>query len=153
MQMLKKTFTLALAFAWTVAPAFADEGVVIGKALSDAMGHGVISAPVDPSLDGPKLVDDVTKELKLTHSGMPRLVSVDQGNLTIEFEAAEANTEIEAILPEAVVRRLAASAPAAVDALTSALIGGGALLVTGGVLGGLAASGKFDGDRVFSSIR
>ena len=151
--MLKKVMVLATLALWITSNAMAATS--IGRGLADSAGKGTIPGKIDPSLDAQGAVDQITDNVRLTNGARPTMVNVKDGALTIDFEGAGAGQEVEAFLPDELAKRLAGGAVIAGGSATAAYAGIGAVLVAGGVLGGLAAAGQFDGsdEHVFSPAR
>ncbi|MGH7900063.1 MAG: hypothetical protein ACREQQ_19060 [Candidatus Binatia bacterium] len=146
---------LALSFG-LAASTLGAEKTVVGSSIADEVGKGSINVPVNASLEPKTVAEDVQSNVELTNEAKPDLVEPDtvvEGSVRIDFSNAVPNSTVGAILPEDAARRVMAAA-AAGGIGTGAIVGLGAMAVTGGVLGGLAASGEFEsGQRPASTAR
>lgn len=130
-------------------PVRADE--IIGSGLANAQGHGEIRFNVetdDPDAFVSELRREVRLECEQTKVCGARVESIElkDGICTIDFGKAPDGQTITALLPDE-SRLRAGIVPAGAGGTTqAAYLGAGAIVVTGGVLGGLAAAGEFSGD-------
>jgi hypothetical protein len=123
---------------------------VVGQTTASAAGAGHITFQIGPTTDALGSADLIRRNLALSNGADLEGVTVENGVASIDFIHAPAGAMVKASLSDdtvAALRMGGASGAAAGDS-TAAYVGAGAALVTGGVLGGLAAAGKFDGTDV-----
>jgi hypothetical protein len=128
---------------------FAADTTVVGSGIADATGKGNINVNVNAALDPHAVADDVRSNVELTNDAKPDLVEPDpvqEGSVRIAFSDAPPGSTVEALLSEDARRRIMGLAAVGGGGMPAGAIAGvAAVLVTGGVLGGLAAAGKFSG--------
>lgn len=139
-----KRFLAAFLVGFTVLASgpYAYAATVVGSATADASGQGVIEFQIDPKVDPQAAADTLQSNLSLTNGGAVKTVTVQDGVATVTFEAAESNSLVEALLSEELAKALGVGGGAGLGGLGLAGLG---LLATGGLFGGLAAAGVFDG--------
>ena len=140
-----------MVFAATLIAVAPVQAEVIGAATASPEGTGAILVEIDPSVDPEYIRQQIVDNIRLTEAGGGEAslqeVIVENGVMTIKFEQADASTLVEAVLDDELAATLKGASAAGGAAGVSGLgLGIGAAVVVGGVVGGLAASGAFDGD-------
>ena len=136
---------------WFVAVLASPALGALGSAVADSQGNGVIEVKVTG--DPQAVADQITNNLQLTNGAVVDTVTVDKGVAYITFKNASPGSTVEGNLPVDIASAITGPGgdPKPPPDPTLGYVGVGAVLVTGGVLGGLAASGEFSGTQSVST--
>lgn len=136
-----------LSICGSLIAAAAADAKVVGSALPDSQGSGLIRFSIDENLNGQDAAEQIADNLALTNGARVESVEVKDCVATIEFAQGAAGDTVQAELPDELAERLGECKLAAAEKAYVPgwpVILGSAAVVGGGIYGGLQAS---DSDR------